>query len=395
MAERYPVGFRAFVGGAGKPLAKLNALECFSRALLVGVIPLLTFEALGSKEAVTQVYLLASLLTLAITLNFASLERLLERRRVVTLGGAFSIIAAMILMLGDGFELAFAIGLQKAAGSLFAVCLSLYIMDYIGKKDLIVTESRRIFYSGIAWIIGPTLGVWLWNETWQWTPFVLTMLASAIALAYFWYLRLGSNEVIRRAKTSSVNPLKLIPRYFSQSALRIAYAITLTRSIFWMTLFIYGPIYVVEAGLPSWMAGGLISLTSVLMLMSPMIRNLVGRHGTRIVIIVAQVACAGSLVMLYLTGAAKPVGLIYWIIASVGAAALDVVGNIPFMRMVKAHERTEMTMIFSTWRETSNLLTPLLAMLVLLVAPIEAFYLLLAVLLLGASVAASFLPRRL
>jgi hypothetical protein len=189
--------------------------------------------------------------------------------------------------------------------------------------------------------------------------------------------------------------LKLIPRYFSQSALRIAYAITLTRSIFWMTLFIYGPIYVVEAGLPSWMAGGLISLTSALMLMSPMIRKLVGRHGTRIVIIYAQVACAGALVMLFLTGEAKPVGVIYWIIASVGAAALDVVGNIPFMRMVKAHERTEMTMIFSTWRETSNLLTPLLAMLVLLVAPIETFYLLLALMLLGASVAASFLPRRL
>jgi len=382
-------------GDAGKPLARLNAFECFSRALLVGVIPLLAFDALGSKQAVTLVYLLASLITLTLTLNFATLERWLKRRWVVTLAGGFSLVSATILLFGGGYELALAIGLQKAAGSLFAVCLSLYIMDYIEKTELIVTESRRIFYSGVAWIIGPTLGVWLWNEAGHWTPVVLTMLSSMAALAYFWYLRLGQNQVISKAKTASTNPLKLIPRYFSQPALRIAYVITLTRSVFWLTLFIYGPIYVVEAGLPNWMAGALISLTSALMLLSPLTRRLVGMHGTRIVIVVAQVICAGALVMLFLNGKPTPIGLVYWILASFGAAALDVVGNIPFMRMVRGRERTEMTMIFSTWREASNLLTPLLVSLVLLVAPIEVFYLLLALLLLAASFATSFLPRRL
>jgi MFS family permease len=355
----------------------------------------LALEALGSKQAVTQAYLLASLLTLSVTLNFASLERRLQRRWVVTLGGGFSICAALILWFGSGYELAAAIGMQKAGGSLFAVCLSLYIMDYVGKRELIVTESRRIFYSGIAWTIGPTLGVWLWHGSSHWTPFALTMLASLLALGYFWYLRLGVNAVISKAKKPSVNPLILIPRYFSQPGLRVAYLITLTRSIFWMSLFIYGPIYVVEAGLPGWMAGGLISLTSVLMLLSPFTSRLVNRYGTRIVIIVAQNLCAVALVMLFLTGDPKPIGLLYWVVASLGAAALDVVGNIPFMRMVKPRERTEMTMIFSTWREASNLLTPLLVMLVLLVAPIEVFYLLLALLLVLASVAASFLPRRL
>jgi hypothetical protein len=393
--ETNPIGIRAFVGDAGLALARLNAFECFSRALLVGVIPLLALEALGSKQAVTQAYLLASLLTLTVTLNFASLERCLKRRWVVTLGAGFTILAATIFWFGGGFELALAIGMQKAGGSLFAVCLSLYIMDYIGKSELIVAESRRIFYSGIAWIIGPTLGVWLWNDLGQWTPFVLTMLSSLLALAFFWYLRLGNNEVISRAKSISVNPLTLIPRYFSQPALRIAYLVTLTRSMFWLSLFIYGPIYVVEAGLPSWMAGGLISFSSALMLLSPVISRLVRRHGTRIVIVVSQNICAVALVLLYLTGKPAPIGLFYWMLASLGASALDVVGNIPFMRLVKARERTEMTMVFSTWREASNLLTPLLVMLVLLVAPIHAFYLLLALLLTLASVAASFLPRRL
>jgi hypothetical protein len=54
-----------------------------------------------------------------------------------------------------------------------------------------------------------------------------------------------------------------------------------------------------------------------------------------------------------------------------------------------------MTMIFSTWREGSQLLTPLLVSAVLLTAPFEAFYVLLAVLLFGAALTTTFLPRRL
>lgn len=45
--------------------------------------------------------------------------------------------------------------------------------------------------------------------------------------------------------------------------------------------------------------------------------------------------------------------------------------------------------------EASYLLTPLLVTLVLLVAPIEVFYLLLALMLFAASYVASFLPRQL
>ena len=52
-------------------------------------------------------------------------------------------------------------------------------------------------------------------------------------------------------------------------------------------------------------------------------------------------------------------------------------------------------MIFSTWREGSQLLTPLLVSLVLLVAPFETFYLLLAAILILAATMATFLPSRL
>lgn len=395
MFDRRPAALLVVSGRAGESFARLNALEGIARSLLMGVIPLLALEALGSKEMVTRAYLLASILTLAITLNFAMLERLLQRRWVVTLGAACTMIAMTILILGEGMIMALGIGLQQAAASLFSVCLSLYIMDYIGKQELIYTETRRMLYAGIVWMVGPILGLWLWENAASWAPFALTVFAAASMLSYFWYLRLGHGQGIQKARSHSVNVIKIIPRYFKQRPLRIAYWITMSRSIFWVTLFIYGPIYVIEAKLPVWVAGGLLSLASALLLISPLIRRFAGRVGTRLTIIIALVLAGSSMLMLYAIGEPKPIGLVFWVSAALGGVTLDVLGNIPFMRMVKPRERIEMTMIFSTWREGSQLLTPLLVSTVLLFAPFEIFYVLLALLLFGAAIKASFLPRRL
>lgn len=395
MFDRRPAALLVVSGRAGESFARLNALEGIARSLLMGVIPLLALEVLGSKEMVTRAYLLASILTLTITLNFAALERLLQRRWVVTLGVACTMIGMTILLLGDGPIMALGIGLQQAAASLFSVCLSLYIMDYIGKRELIYTETRRMLYAGIVWMVGPTLGLWLWENAASWAPFALTVFASVGMLSYFWYLRLGHGKGIQKARSRPANVFKIIPRYFKQRPLRIAYWITMSRSIFWVTLFIYGPIYVIEARLPTWVAGGLLSLASGLLLISPLIRRFAGRVGTRLTIIYALVLIGSSMLMLYFIGEPKLIGLVFWVSAALGGVTLDVLGNIPFMRMVKPRERIEMTMIFSTWREGSQLLTPLLASLVLLFAPFEMFYVLLALFLFGAAIKASYLPRRL
>ncbi|MEM7193926.1 MAG: MFS transporter [Pseudomonadota bacterium] len=394
MIVRRPAALMVVSGKAGEYFARLNAMEGM-RSLIIGIIPLLALDVLGTKEKVTQAYLLGSVLTLAITLNFALLEKLIQRRWVMTLGVGLNLAAIGFLLSGSPNLLMIAIGLQQAAASIFSVCLSLYIMDHIGKKDLIYTETRRMLYTGAVWLVGPTLGLWLWDNAGHWTPLAAAAVSSVLMLAYFWYLRIAPQTGIQKAKSKSVNIFKIIPRYFAQKSLRIAYWITLSRSIFWVTLFVYGPIYVVEAGLPKWMAGVMLSAVSALLMISPFIRRIAGRFSTRRTIIGGLVLTSASIMVLYLLGEPRPAGVSLWFFAAIGGVTLDVLGNIPFMRTVKPRERTEMTMIFSTWREGSQLLTPLLVSLVLLVAPFEMFYLLLAAVLLSAAVTASFLPRRL
>lgn len=381
--------------GAAREVARLGGLEGFARSVMVGVIPLTALQALGSKAAVSYVFFGGALITLAFTLNVGWLEARIQRRWVLSLGSVMLVCAAAMFAFVGGPFFAVAVGLRSGSASLFSVCMSLYVMDFIGKRELTSSESTRLLYAGFAWLLGPSIGVWLFDHGHPDTPFLISGVASACMLTYFWRLRIHRNPVLLGPVTTVTHPFHNIVRFFGQRSLRIAYAITTTRAMFWAAVFIYGPIYVIEADLPTWVAGSFLSATSAMLFLSPLVGRLADRIGTRQVIIAALLLIAVSMCALAAVGAPRPAGLAFWMLGAVGGAALDVVGNIPFMRMVKPRERTAMTTVFSTWREASFLLTPLVAAIALAIGDFRILYITLAVVVTGGAAAASFLPRRL
>jgi MFS family permease len=394
MRWRRPEGLLVLEPAVGDGLARLSGLEGFARAVMAGVVPLAALDALGSKEAVSYVFIGGAIITVLFTLNVGALERHLQRRWVVTLAAGFLVAAALLLAVADGPLFAVAIGLRSAEASMFSVCLSLYIMDFIGKRELTVVESRRIVYTGGAWLVGPTLGVWLWGRGETNAPFGIAAVATVLMIGYFWRLRFHHNAVLMTPTSTITNPLANVVRYFGQKHLRIAYAITLSRAVFWAALFVYGPIYIVEADLPTWTAGVFLSAASAMLFFSPIVRRLADRIGTRTVIMGAFGLMATSMTLLAMLPRPEPLGVPLWLLGSLGGGALDVLGNIPFMRMVKPRERTAMTTVFSTWREVSFLIAPLIAAIALGLGSFRILYMVMAVLLAGAAVATSFLPRR-
>ena len=89
MRWRRPEGLWELDASVGTEIARLNFLEGFARAVMTGVVPLAAFEALGSKQAVSYVFIGGAVITLLFTLNVGGLERWLQRRWVVTLAAAF------------------------------------------------------------------------------------------------------------------------------------------------------------------------------------------------------------------------------------------------------------------------------------------------------------------
>ena len=378
----------------GRSLAMLCGLEGLGRAIMVGLMPLVALEVLGSKQAVTNAYVGGGCLALFVTLNVGRLESWIPRRWVVTGGLLSLVVAANFFLFVDNWLLAIGIGLVAVAAGVFSVCLALFIMEYIDKRDFVRNESRRMFNNGLAWTVGPTLGLWLYTSVDERLPFIVAIGAALVSLGFFWVLRLGANPVLVKSRSRAPSPMRNIPRFFRQRYLRIAYAVTVVRGMFWVSFFVYAPIYVIEAGLSRFWIGIMISSVSALLVFSPVVERMAARYSARRVIILGFVIIGLGLTGLAAIGDARLLGLPVWMAAAIGATMLDVLGNIPFMRMVKPRERLPMTTVFSTWRELSSLVAPGLAALVMLVAPFWAYYLVVAVLCFATAVWATFLPTR-
>jgi MFS family permease len=393
--HRQPLGLLNVTGDIGEPLARMAGLEGLTRAIMIGSVPLAALKALGSTLAVSVAFAIGSGATVLVTLNVARLERHVARRWILS-GGIVSVfLAAGLFAFGPKWTIPLAIAMRSAHASVFSVCLSLYIMDFIGKRDMTRIEARRSVYLAGAWLIGPTLGTWMFGSLGTSAPFLASMVLSTLLMVYHWRLRFLRNPVLRGPIHPAPSPLEAIPRFFGQRYLRASYVITSIRSIFWSALFVYGPIYVVDAGLSPWVAGVFLSVASSVLFAGPLVRRWSDRNGVRQVMLAGFALPAVSLAALALLGDPRPIGLAFWLVGAVGAGALDVLANIPFMRLVKPRERPAMTTVFSTWRELSFFITPGIAAIVLLLGPLRMLYAVLAVLMVGGAVATLSLPRRL
>ena len=87
-------------------------------------------------------------------------------------------------------------------------------------------------------------------------------------------------------------------------------------------------------------------------------------------------------------------GIILLVLATLGIDMLDIIGNIPFMRMVTPRVRTEMTTVFSTWRELSLALTPGLSALILTIASMSGIFAILGVTLIVVAFSTKKMPLR-
>lgn len=363
---------------------------------MAGVVPLMALETLGDKQAVSIAFSCGAVFALLITINLGTLEKLFHRRWVANTAILFLFSAGVLFSLGNAPGAAIGIGLRSAAASTFSVILTLYVMDYVGKRDLTMNESKRLFYNGGSWLVGPFLGVWLWDNVHMAAPFLLSAALSLVVLGYYWKLRLSPGPLVSVAKSHPTNPLRTIPRYFKQKYMRIAYAMTLVRAMFWISVFVYGPFYVTEAGFKPAVSGAMLSGVAALLLLAPFIRKAAERYGTRGLARAGFLLVGVSMVGLGLLGEPQGLGIAFWMVAAIGASWIDVIGNIPFMRLVKPRERVPMATVFSTWREVSEFLAPAIAAAVLAMSvPFEFFYIIIGMLALVNVGVVSLLPRRL
>ena len=238
-------------------------------------------------------------------------------------------------------------------------------MDHIRKADVMQAESLRMAWSMPAGRLG---------RHWACCSTHISALGAAPSfgtfavtlLALFWHFRLSDNAQIRPGKTKAANPLKNIGRFLAQPRLRLAWMIAFGRSCFWTTFFVYGPILMVVTGQGE-LAGGLLVSAGNALLFTAIFWGRAGRHfGVRNTMALSFFALSGALLLAGLCGEKLPIwGGAFLLVGALFAVALDALGSTPFLRAVRAHERPQMTAVYRTYLDLSELLPPLVYSIVL------------------------------
>jgi MFS family permease len=335
----------------------LFALESLVRSLNVTVISLQAHDLLKESRLVSELSVLVSILVLTTTLLMPYILGRLRRRWAYTVGIASMIVAASFLASHTIPGQAMGMYFRSCGAATLNVTLSLYILDHIKKADLARTEPLRLSLSTLSWSAGPSLGVWLYTLYGPWAPQAASITAALILFCVFWYLRLSDRPHMPSGTLQGFNPLANVARFAAQPRLRLAWLIAFGRSCFWATLFIYGPLLLIEANIPNQISGYMISASQAMLFGAYFYGKLASRLGVRTIIYSCYLVMATACLAAGLAGREYPyvaIGLL--LMGSAAATGLDGVGGIPFLRAVRYHERQRMAAVYRTFIDFSELI---------------------------------------
>jgi len=378
-----------------REFAVLSAVEAFSRAIIAGVIPLEAHALLVEAQTISIVYAGVGIVAFATSFMVPLLLLGVRRKWIFSAGTLCMVAAPLLMLLSQALPFVTALQVRSLAVVCVNIALNLYILDYIRRKDFVASEPMRLACLGISWFIGPALGIFLYDH-FGLLPVCLVSAAFALAaLAYFWYLRIVESPTVAPATRRAPMPWNNIRRYLSQPRLRLAWIIPFGRSTFWTTFFVYPPLYIVQQGGGDAIVAVMLSAGQGLLFFAPLVGKLGRRYGIRRIIIGAALLSGLTSIAAGLLQPGPVVLACIFVFAAVGTTALDALGNIPFLRAVHHYERSEMTSVFRTYIEASQLLPAAVYAAVLTVAPLPAVFVVLGLVLLVSAWYSRYLPKAL
>lgn len=395
MAFRPPIRIASGGSPSGNTLGVIYGINSASMAVLGSLISLVGLNILNnSTVALSLALFLSALISLPVVLFTGSLINLLTRKFVFTIGVCIAIFGNSLFILEMPVSFVLANAFRMAGAGLMMMCISLYTMDFIPRKQLASAESRKFVFAGISWLIFPFVGTWMWVNVGHLSPFILSISLISILFVIFWWLRISEAQNIKPPKSSNLDFIRNVRTYFGNPHMRVAYLIAVARSSSWVVFFTYGPIYLRDAGISTQWIGLFMGAIMAVLLLSSRFAAIAQYIGIRKTIYLSFSLAGISMITLGLLPEPTIWGLLLLLLASLGFDMLDIIGNIPFMRMVTPKVRVEMTSVFSTWREMSFVITPGLSALILMFTDISGLFVILGIILVMAGFLSKTMPIR-
>ncbi len=375
MAVRYiPLALKHSATPRIENFALLAGLEAAVRGTLISAMPIAVYKALGDDaQATSAAYFAAGIVALVWGLMVPWATRWIPRRWTYSAGCGLYVLGMALAVIGTPLAIHAALICNAMATATTFVCFNAYVLDYVDRVNLGRSQSVQMVYAALPWSLGPMTGVWLLGE-WHAAPFLLAGTFALLLLAVFWVLRLGNGKQITRAKGPAVNPLGYLGRFFHQPRLIAGWFFAVMRSCGWWVYVVYLPIFCVEAGLGDHVGGIALSLSNAFLFAAPAVNRWARRLSVRRSVRLAFLGCGTLMLSAALLSVLPWATVVLVFGSSFFLVMLDVVGGLPFLMSVKPSERTEMSAVYSSFRDVSGILTPGAAWLVLFILPLPGIF---------------------
>ena len=371
--RRIPEWLRHAPSPGVKGFAAIAGIESAARGVLISVFPLAMYRAFQDAGAISRIYFLVGIASLVAGLLVPWITRFVPRRWTYTFGGSLYLVSAGLAVSGGKTGIALALLSSSIATVTVFVCFNAYVLDYISRVELGRCETLRLFYSAAGWTAGPVCGVWL-MQWWEPAPFIVSGLAAVVLIATFWVLRLGNGKLITRAAKPPPNPLAYLSRFFEQPRLVAGWLFAVLRSCGWWVYVVYLPIFAVENGLGEHLGGVALSITNGLLFLTPFMLRWMQRRSVREAVRTGFLVSGALFVFAGIGSDAPWLAVALLMAGSVLLILLDVCAGLPFLMAVRPAERTEMSAVYSSFRDVSGILTPGAASVALLFLPLSAVF---------------------
>lgn len=371
--RRIPEWLRHAPAPSVRGFAILAGYEAVARGILVSVFPVAMYDALRDAALISSTYFVIGIISLLAGLLVPFLNRYIPRRWMYAIGTTGFVAGSGLAVIGTPEMIVLSLVLSSLATVITFVCFNAYVLDYIARVELGKCETLRMFYSALGWTVGPVLGVILWGW-WKPAPFLISGAAAATMLGVFLYMRMGNGKLITRAKRPPPNPLAFLGRFFQQPRLIAGWLFAVIRPCGWWAYVVYLPIYAVENNLGDQLGGLLLSMTNAALFLSPFMLRWMQARSVRHAVRTGFMACAVLFTAAGLTSGVPWATVAMLFVGSFALILLDICAGLPFLMAVKPSERTEMSAIYSSYRDVSGIATPGMAWLVLIAAPISGIF---------------------
>lgn len=373
LQRRIPEWLRHAPAPSVRGFAVLAGIEAIARGILISVFPLAMYKVLQDASLVSEVYFVVGVASLIAGLMVPWLNRYVPRRWMYSIGAMLYAVGSLLAISNEPIMVVLALLLNTVAIVITFVCFNAYVLDYIAKIELGQCETQRMLFSALGWSLGPVCGVLL-MKWWEPLPFLIASAASLVMMFAFLAMRLGNGKLITRARQPAPNPLAFLRRFFVQPRLIAGWLFAVLRSCAWWVYIVYLPIFAVENGLSEETGGIMLSISNGALFLTPFMLRWMQRCSVKYAVRTGFLI-GGALFVIAGLAPLPPLMIVFILLmGSFLLILLDVCGGLPFLMAVKPSERTEMSAVYSSYRDVSGILTPGAVWLVLLAAPVSGAF---------------------